>query len=447
MPRRGTSAGSLRPPARYLWRSRGVIATGVGTVLLVALWLAFAPDAMAAEDNLGQLTGTLAIWLMAVSLRAISVGQRAGAVFSGIGGQFWWHRLGSTIGLILAIVHPRIMITHGEDLTQGSIALVAITLLEKVAIVLAIWAFMAPGTRAARWRGPLGWLARIRYDIWRIVHVTLGFYLLVGIWHGYVDALAGTWNPVLLSSYVVVCAVGVWAFVDRVVARPIRNRISTATVVEVQHLGQEGAMVTIRPDRRRGYSPGSFVYLGRPPSRDRPHPFTITALRDDGALELRIKAVGAGTARLLDELGEGERVHLSAPQSAAPEPAHAGRSVWVAGGSGITPILAAVRQFPTAGPPGSVALLWSRRSSEDTATVRELRDTARTHDGFSVGFVDTTTEARITAADVVALGGVPATELHVRLCGPAPMVADLQAGLLEAGVPRRNLQIDTFSFR
>ena len=91
---------------------------------------------------------------------------------------------------------------------------------------------------------------------------------------------------------------------------------------------------------------------------------------------------------------------------------------------------------------------WRNRKRDPAATWAIGREQG--HPGglrFSVEFVDTTTQPRVTAAGIRAAGGVAPSYLHVRLSGPDVMLGSLRAGLLAVGVPEQNITLDSFSLR
>ena len=423
-----------------------MIVTIAGVAIIIALWLAVKPKAMPTQTLVGEMVGLLAIWLMSTSLLSITEHRVGTYAYGGVSGQLWWHRVTGTLGLILSVIHPQIVGGGGGN-HGPSPALAAVNFLSIVAIFLVIWAFLAPGTRAAKIPGPLGALARIQFDVWRVLHGILGLYVAAAAVHAYVDAAHGTWTPVRLGSYVVVVAVGAWAFVDRLVVLRVRERTRNATVVDVTRIGSDSAVLKIQSDHPMGFAPGHFVYLGAPSSKERPHPFTVAEVSPDGVLSVGIKAAGAGTQRLVRDVQVGERVHLSVPQGELDYYVDPRRTVWVAGGAGIAPMKALIGHFSEEEPEGRVTLLWSRRSGEETETVRELRKQASLHEHFDVEFIDTTSQPRISVASIIAAGGVAPADLSVRLCGPQKMVVDLLHGLRKAGVPDGSIHVEAFAFR
>lgn len=437
------STVSLRPPGAGLWLRPGMVATVVGAVVIAVLWMTLLPADKPLGDRVGETLGVEAIWLMSAAMLSITQRPAPARLFGGIDAQLWWHRVAGTLGFALAIVHPRIMATRGEP----SLTATVMEVMEKVTVLLIAWAFLAPGTRAARWRGPLGWIARSSYDIWRIMHAVLAVYVLVAMYHGFVDAELTPSSVALRAVYVVVCAYGVWAVLDRTLARHARGWFRNGTVTQVHRLSDLVAMVHVKPDRDRGFLPGHFVYLGLRSARERAHPFTVAGVSPDGELELGVKASGRGTRRLVERVAVGDRVWLSAPQGSTDPVPHEPSNVWVAGGAGIAPMIATIRTAGEDGPGGRVTLLWSRRDAVASPMEGELLDSAARYPWLTVRFIDTTAEPRVSAADVLTAGGVDADQLGVRMCGPTSMMQQLASDLRRAGVAAERLHVESYSFR
>lgn len=383
------------------------------------------------------MVGVEAIWLMSWSVLAVS-DRRSSQWLNGVGGQLWWHRLAGALGLILAIVHPRVMATHGSfSATVG-----AMSLLEKISILLIIWAFLAPNTRISTWRGPLGWIARRSYDRWRILHGVLAIYVGFALYHGFDSGRLTRSSLVLTVIYLVIAAFGAWVLIDQMVLRRLRNRTLRGTVTRVIRSGRE-LLLWVRSDGPTA-QPGEFVYLGVHSLKERPVPLTVAAVDEDG-MQFLISAAGAGTTRLIETVAAGDRVSLSRPQRAAAAPELGAGNVWVAGGSGITPMLGSLATMTDS--PAPITLLWSRRGNPPVELTEQLTALAAARPWLQVRVVDTLTARRVTAADIIAAGGVPAGELRVRMCGPVPMLNDLYRALTTAGVAASRIDVESFAFR
>jgi hypothetical protein len=165
--------------------------------------------------------------------------------------------------------------------------------------------------------------------------------------------------------------------------------------------------------------------------RDRKHPFTFTGLNDWGLLEFTIKSYfntgGDGMTERLFGYSPGQNLVLRDPWGTI---TYKGPGTFIAGGAGVTPFVAILRQLNRDGNLAGHRLIASNRKAEDII----LRDEFEAMEGL---------ETTWTVTDEPGASGVLHERIdeaflkrHVRdisqnfyLCGPDPMVADLKAAL------------------
>lgn len=127
--------------------------------------------------------------------------------------------------------------------------------------------------------------------------------------------------------------------------------------------------------RPSGFSfrPGQGVELAinRPGWTDEARPFTPTGLAGDGVLEFTIKRYPehAGMTRELHTLEAGAELLLSEPFGTI---AYQGPGVFVAGGAGITPFLAILRERARVAELAGNTLIFSSRTRADIICEKEL---------------------------------------------------------------------------
>jgi cytochrome-b5 reductase len=117
---------------------------------------------------------------------------------------------------------------------------------------------------------------------------------------------------------------------------------------------------------------GVELVINRPGWQDERRPFTPTGLADDKVLEFTIKSYPAheGMTRLLHSLSPGAELLLSEPFGTI---SYQGPGVFLAGGAGITPFLAILRERVLAGDIDRHALIFSNKTRADIINEKELR--------------------------------------------------------------------------
>lgn len=166
------------------------------------------------------------------------------------------------------------------------------------------------------------------------------------------------------------------------------------------------------------------------------------AARADGRIEITVKAIEGGklSRHLHDHARVGDVLELGPAfgEMVLPEREHGAR-LFLAAGSGITPLMAMTRELAARGMPAPLTLLYWARRREDLCFVDELRALAARHTNFNVRFLLTRQEPTAGDEDAgridPALLSRHADDLagrEVYACGPGGFVAQAR----EAAAPR-----------
>jgi cytochrome-b5 reductase len=122
------------------------------------------------------------------------------------------------------------------------------------------------------------------------------------------------------------------------------------------------------------FKPGQGVELAikRDRWRDESRPFTPTSLEDDRVLEFTIKAypAHAGVTQQLHSLAAGSELLMSEPFGTI---SYQGPGVFIAGGAGITPFIAILRDLARKDSLDDHSLIFSSKTPADVICEKELR--------------------------------------------------------------------------
>ena len=178
----------------------------------------------------------------------------------------------------------------------------------------------------------------------------------------------------------------------------------------------------------------------------------------DRRLQVGIRRVdgGAFSTWVHEQLKPGDVIESYPPQGRFVLPPGEGRHVlFIAGGSGITPILALLTAMLEREPDSRATLIYANRRSASTMFKEELEDLKNRfmtrlslHLVFSRELVDAPLYGgRLDAGKLSAFlsGPVPASSLdEVFICGPFEMNDQAEAALLGHGVPAERIHIERF---
>jgi predicted ferric reductase len=448
----GSAPSRHRPAPMRLPASAALGLIFAGGAAVILLWLNDTTYVHGLGDwltNAGRITGLMAGYAIVVLLALMA---RVPAVERGVGADRLarWHAMGGRYTVNLAVAHTLLIIwgyavtAHDNVVSETSslvmtypdvlMATVALGLLVVVGIVSA---------RAAR--------RRLRYETWHFVHlytyvaVALAFSHQFSTGADFVSNQPARW--LWSALYLVVAALLVWYRLLTPVLAALRHRMrvlgvrrESADVVSVyvggRHLGELGT------------EPGQF-FRWRFLTRElwwAGNPYSLSAAPRDDLLRITVKVAGSHSAALLN-LKPGTRVLAEGPYgSFTGERRRRRRVLLLAGGVGITPLRTLFETMPAG--PGDICMIYRANAAADLVLRDELDGIAAARGAVVHYLLGPPRPDRHDHLSAERLRGlVPdVRDRDVFLCGPEPMMAAARRGLRAAGVPRRHIHHESFSF-
>ena len=235
--------------------------------------------------------------------------------------------------------------------------------------------------------------------------------------------------------------------------RHVRARV--VAVIDETH---DVKTFVLRPNARfdPAYRPGSYVTLrlvvdGKPVQRS----YSISsAPSEDGLFAITVKRVPGGRVSgwLFDNLGVGSVLSLGAPQGQFVLPAERPEQLlMISAGSGITPVMAMLRQLIRERNTAQIDFLHFARSPRDVIFQRELAQIAERHPNVRVTLcvesADEAWQGERGRFEACLLARV-APDFHTRatyLCGPAGFMQAVMQTLEEAQADLSKLRYERFT--
>ena len=192
----------------------------------------------------------------------------------------------------------------------------------------------------------------------------------------------------------------------------------------------------IRVEKPEGYEfiPGQAteVSINKPQWKEEKRPFTFTCLNDKPYLEFVIKSYRdhKGVTNEIDQLKPGDELIIRDVWGVIH---YQGEGYFIAGGAGITPFIAVLRNLKKQNLLAGNQLFFSNKTPEDII----LRDELKAMMGSNVVFI--TTQEQIPGLDFGKINKdylqshIADFTKHFYICGPDKMVSDLSTILLDLG--------------
>jgi cytochrome-b5 reductase len=186
--------------------------------------------------------------------------------------------------------------------------------------------------------------------------------------------------------------------------------------------------------------PGQGVELAidQPGLSGEGRPFTPTGLADDRVLEFTIKAYAdhPGVTQALHKLAPGARLLMSEPFGTI---RYQGAGVFIAGGAGITPFLAILRERARRGELAGQTLIFSNKTQRDVICEKELRHLLGERciltctGGEAPGYENRRVDRAFLEEKIDDFGQ------HFYVCGPPPFMDAVNGALAALGASPESL--------
>jgi predicted ferric reductase len=214
--------------------------------------------------------------------------------------------------------------------------------------------------------------------------------------------------------------------------------------------------LTLRPEGQplRAWKPGQFAWLsvGHPPWALREHPFTISTAPDRGPeISFSIKPLGDDSERLA-KTPTGTIAYVDGPYGtfSIDREGTADGFIMIAGGVGITPIIANLHALQSRRDPRPIILIYANSTVKE-ASFREELDRIAQDISLTIVHVpeeapdDWQGETGMIDKDLLARH-LPETTRNWphMLCGPTPMIAAATKALIDLGTPAHGISSEVF---
>ena len=188
-------------------------------------------------------------------------------------------------------------------------------------------------------------------------------------------------------------------------------------------------------------APGQGVELAinRPGLSEQGRPFTPTGLAADRVLEFTIKGYADhadGVTRLLHQLEPGAELLMSEPFGTI---SYQGPGVFIAGGSGITPFLAILRDLARRGELDRQTLIFSNKTPRDVICENELRHLLGERCLLLCTGVEAAGYAHQRVDRAYLEEHITDFDQRFYVCGPPPFMEAVNAALTDLGAQVESL--------
>ena len=386
-------------------------------------------------------SGIMAFAAMTVSLLLSTKLRLINNVFGGLDKSYWIHKLNGYFIALLVLIHFTkvsgtfeknelfVSTLHREATNLGNILFWMIIILIAATIVKKI-----------------GKKTLLSYEAWKISHK-----LFIAVYLGVSFHFLAINKPYAggssIDNFMIITAiVGLVSLFYR--------GFSTINYFDYKiseiESNNEVTKLVISPVGRKKLTPkpGQFAFLSFPKvaSKKERHPFTIAKSDVDGSLTFYIKSAGDFTSSLDAHLNRDAKVRVEGPHGKFALAKKSGRrSLWIAGGIGITPFIAFASSNDTQTMQSS--LLYVVKSRDQALEVQTFTKLAEANKEFNFNVIATSEDGRPTGNTISSLIPADCNEIDVYFCGPTSLRKSVVEHLRASNIKINKMKYEVFAFR
>jgi len=451
---------AVPPSARRLrWLS-----SPAAILLFAYLLIVLAPLALAYLQGLpprsfsDELSSALVMVAFAMLLMEFLLSGRFKSVSgsTGIDLTMRFHQLVARSLTVFILIHPFLYVTPLKyplpwDTTgQLTLGLSSVSLMTGIVG----WVLLAVLVTLAIFRDQVPY----RYETWRLSH-GLGAALVAAMGtHHAIDAGRYSGHPILTAFWLGMFGLAVSTLLYVYLISPLRQLRHPYRVVSVKKVAHKMWDLRIEPKLGAAieFAAGQFVWLtlDRSPFAITEHPFSISSCPANRPnIGFTIKEVGDFTSTI-GSVPVGAHAYLDGPHGNLTLAGRSGTGIaFIAGGVGLAPIMGILRQLRAENDSRPLKLIYGNRLFEQIMYQNELE---QMKDLLDIEIHHVLSEpprdwsGAVGQLDETVLQKYLSFEGHARwlyfVCGPAPMIDNVESSLERLGVPLGQIVSEKFSY-
>lgn len=394
---------------------KGILLIMILLTISGLLWYSATPlKTINTYEQLSYVLGGLAITGFSLTFLLCVRSNWLDRLFNGLEKVYFHHKVLAVFSLVLVFLHaqvrefgkdeehrkfPRGERPEGESLAHfaGELGEIA----QNGFLLLIIIAFFAKF---------------LKYEHWRYIHRLMVIPFAIGLFHTYFTDVYNLFALTPVSIFTaIISLIGLVSAIYMLFLYQSVQFKHKGTITAITKQGDSAVELEITLDKPLRYQDGQYIFLKvfQDVLEKAPHPFSIAG-GDGQKIYVTIKALGDFTTKLTNTIQVNTSVTVDGPYGHMHFEQGANQQVWIAGGVGITPFLAYLKNKQLE---KDVQLFYSYRGQNNALYKQFLEEYAACNEHLTVHFIDTTAAKRLHINDYPIQKNA-----SIFMCGPTKMV-------------------------
>lgn len=216
-------------------------------------------------------------------------------------------------------------------------------------------------------------------------------------------------------------------------------------ILKIENVTHDVKRFVFEKPSRYNFTPGQAteVSVNKEEWKNEKRPFTFTSLNDSPELEFTIKIYqghDSGVTAQIGNLVMGDELIIGDVWGAIH---YKGPGVFIAGGAGVTPFIAILRQLQKDGKLDDNTLIFSNKTEKDIILHKEFDSMKGLNCIFTLTREENDKYEKGRVNEEFLKGHITDFSQNFYVCGPAPMVGEIQALLKKMGASSESIVLET----
>jgi ferredoxin-NADP reductase len=204
-------------------------------------------------------------------------------------------------------------------------------------------------------------------------------------------------------------------------------------ILKTDFVTHDTKRILVEKPRDYTFTPGQAtdISINTPELKTEKRPFTFTSTNDELVLEFMIKKYPGGMTEKIHELKPGDELVIG---EVFGDIEYKGKGTFIAGGTGITPFLAILRQLNKEGKINDNKLIFSNKTQKDIISEKELKELLKENLILTITEEKNKNYINKKITKDFLKENIKEFNQYFYLCGPLSFTEEIENHLLDIGV-------------
>lgn len=388
-----------------------------------------------------QILGVITVSLFTLNFFLTVKHRKLEVIMNGLDNQFAVHKIAGRVIYSLLLLHIFIGIYRSNFQNFSEFLIYSNSPINNLGI-LSFWTLTILITLTVAIRLP--------YQVWKYTHKFMIVPFLLASVHGILNSINQPLIPLTSIYIIIMMVIGVSSYLYTEIYLINFGPISRYKLKGLNH-NKNIIELFVEPIKEKvEYYAGQYFFISFPNNsriRSETHPFAISTAPSESS-RITIKIAGDYTESLL-KAEAGDEIKLIGPFGEFHNNnfREYNSSIWVAGGIGITPFLAMLRERVLNNDQRKVYLVYGVNNESEAHYFEEIRNLIEGKDNFKFYEHFSDKEGFIDGQYLKSKTGQDFFSSNIMICGPSKMMTSIQKSCLKLGKEKKDIFFENFSFK